>query len=61
MKKYGTKQDYYNEISKYGDILYTRDFTTNSGFATIKVIEYKQCVHIVDMLNGTVQEITILF
>lgn len=61
MKKYGTKQDYYNEISKYGDILYTKDLTTNSGYATIKIIEYKQCLHIVDMLNGTVQEITILF
>lgn len=61
MKKYGTKQDYYNVLSKYGDILYTKDLTTNSGYATIKLIEYKQCLHVVDMLNGTVQEITIIF
>ena len=61
MSKYSAKQDYYNEISKYGDILYIKDLTTNSGYATLKLIEYRQCLHVVDMLNGTVQEITILF
>ena len=61
MKKYGTKQDYYNEISKYGDILFTKDYITNSGYASLKLIEYKQCMHIVELLNGDVQNITILF
>lgn len=54
-------EEYYKEISQYGNILYTKDFTTTSGYATVKVIKYKQCVHIVDMLNGEVTNITLLF
>lgn len=54
-------QEQYLELSRYGKIVYTKDYITNSGYATLKLIEYKQCMHIVELLNGDVQNITILF
>lgn len=54
-------QDYYKELNRYGKTVYTKDYITNSGYATLKLIEYKQCLHIVELLNGNVQNITILF
>lgn len=54
-------KEYYKKLSQYGKNLYTKDFTTASGYATVKVIEYIQCIHVVEMLNGEVTNITILF
>ena len=53
--------DYYKELTRYGKILYTKHFTFASGYACVKIIKFKQCLHVVDMLNGEVTNITILF
>lgn len=53
--------DYYKKLNRYGEILYTKHFTYTSGYACIKIIKYIQCVHVVEMLNGEVTNITILF
>ena len=53
--------DYYKKLNRYGEILFAKDFTFASGYVCVKIIKFIQCMHVVEMLNGEVTNITILF
>lgn len=53
--------DYYKKLNRYGKILFTKHFNHTSGYACVKIIKYTECIHVVEMLNGEVTNITILF
>ena len=53
--------DYYKELNRYGEILYTGHFSHLAGYASVKMIKFKQCLHVVELLNGEVTKITLLF